>query len=41
MHAVVKTKSMDPRFLGEPSLIGDFGSIEEQHDAVVAVTLIG
>ena len=35
---VVKTKSVDPRFFGEPSLIGDLGSIKEQHDAVLAVT---
>ena len=38
VHAVMKTKSVDPRFLGKPSLIGDLESIEEQHDAVLAVT---
>ena len=38
VHAVVKTKSVDPRFFGQPSLIGNLESIEEQHDAVLAVT---
>ena len=39
VHAVMKkTKSVDPRFLGKPSLIGGLESIEEQHDAALAVT---
>ena len=38
VHVVVKTKSVDPKFFLKPSLIGDLESIEEQHDAVLAVT---
>ena len=38
VHAVVKTRSVDPRFFSEPSLIGDLKSVKEQHDAVLAVT---